>query len=836
VLLQGLAPLLERSARFVALDASARGAVEFDAEMWPHGEPVCGQAVAPRADTEPAAQPADRAEPAQDTRIVHSPTHTREVACSELEIASGKMDATRAELEDTRARLEGTRTNRVAACTEIEAGHILVVKALTAHEDDDTHTHVAETEGVNIDVKRTEVGPAHALVQEEATELCGRAAETEEAGLELARAELDAMRAELEAAHAALTRAQEEADELHARVAETEDAGVGVEGTYTEHEATRAALAHQESEEPRTSVAVAAETVGAMTVEVGLAVGIQLEAGLLAVASDVVLQPVFPHATSASDDEPPVCGIFPSRSGSATPVDLTATSIPDRPFSTTGGVRSAEATANSSAAVLPLNTLECVPDEAHVSSLASTACEMVSTTVIGSSRSRASPFDATPCWLEEAYASPEETRAEFRTKRTELDIAQVELEAARAEVETAQAVVTQARMALKNPGAAHDSKEARSLKARLEEAEEMEAECMGRLATAGPSATCVAGDVFSQKPGNARARYKLQKPEAAARDDVGGGVGASAPAPTSEGNPVFVDAAVDDTPHDVSVHPNIMKASALVGDALAMSTVPFPFSPDDSISIIGFSTLIGAGPHESTSFPLSEMPFKPPLSNSDFSSKLHERNDVAEIVDYEVCSTPSSIIAAVAILRHCPYIFLDCEGFSIGSEDGVLSIVSLGTPFFTTHNAGAPTFPPLGAPSNAVDTAQRIYLIDVLALDDSARAALAALLSADDIIKVVWDGRNDEIELREALGVGMTSRILDLQIVEVCGRAAVFGETNALRLRRIKWRAKGVVNKETKKLFLGMHTMLGMDGCIAEYMPSIAVRKDSAPRSLFATF
>jgi hypothetical protein len=251
---------------------------------------------------------------------------------------------------------------------------------------------------------------------------------------------------------------------------------------------------------------------------------------------------------------------------------------------------------------------------------------------------------------------------------------------------------------------------------------------------------------------------------------------------------------------------------------------------DDVSPLVSYGTLDDA---TEATIPdqINESPLNPPLSNCAFHSKLYERNGATEIVDYEVCTTSSSIFAAVAVLRRCSYILVDCEGLSLGSEGGVLSIISLGTPFFLTDSGGALAFPNLGASSKAIHTTQRIYLIDALSLDESTRAALTALLSLENLVKVVWDGRSDEIELRAMLGVGLTTHVLDLQISEVCGRKAVLCEKNKLRIKRIKERARkagNTVTKETKPLFKGMHVVLGMDACVEGYMPTAVVRKDSA--------
>ncbi|KAI0738910.1 hypothetical protein C8Q80DRAFT_1275127 [Daedaleopsis nitida] len=65
-----------------------------------------------------------------------------------------------------------------------------------------------------------------------------------------------------------------------------------------------------------------------------------------------------------------------------------------------------------------------------------------------------------------------------------------------------------------------------------------------------------------------------------------------------------------------------------------------------------------------------------------------------------------------------------------------------------------------------------VFLIDVLARPDLTHPSLRAflgLLSSEDVIKVMWDGRSDAVELRETHGITLR-RVLDLPLVEVVPR------------------------------------------------------------------
>ncbi|KAI0031882.1 hypothetical protein K488DRAFT_86385 [Vararia minispora EC-137] len=228
-------------------------------------------------------------------------------------------------------------------------------------------------------------------------------------------------------------------------------------------------------------------------------------------------------------------------------------------------------------------------------------------------------------------------------------------------------------------------------------------------------------------------------------------------------------------------------------------------------------------PPESPTF----YPPLPPLLPPVLCSKTFERSNLSEVVEYQVCTAPDSVLTAVDVLSRYTYVLLDCEGESIGREGGKLSYLSLGTPFLT----------------NTADImAQHIYLIDVLAMhtfpDSRPRDAIAALLASPGITKIVWDGRNDEIELLSAFGEGMAnSRVLDLQVAEVLGRKRVLGDGEPERRARLFRRAgppRSLKKKEKKELLVGLHVVLGLDAAVKAYLPSAVVRKDPRVKKLFA--
>jgi len=85
-------------------------------------------------------------------------------------------------------------------------------------------------------------------------------------------------------------------------------------------------------------------------------------------------------------------------------------------------------------------------------------------------------------------------------------------------------------------------------------------------------------------------------------------------------------------------------------------------------------------------------------------------------------------------------IYLDCEGYSLGDVGGKLGLIQLGF-------------------------GDKVYLVDVLTLPFST-SALKGLLESPSFTKVMWDGRQDYIELLQGHGIELKG-VLDLQLVEV---------------------------------------------------------------------
>lgn len=160
-------------------------------------------------------------------------------------------------------------------------------------------------------------------------------------------------------------------------------------------------------------------------------------------------------------------------------------------------------------------------------------------------------------------------------------------------------------------------------------------------------------------------------------------------------------------------------------------------------------------------------------------------------ITFAVCATRQDVVNAVNILRESPYVVIDCEGKELGMEDGALSLICVGTAF-----------------------AQFIFLFDVLAL---TRYDLQPLLSflGSKVMKVVWDGRMDFIELWSTFNVSIGKNVCDLQVAEVLSRSSFRGERDDERLSRlVTYFGPQVWNDPLQ--FAGIHRVVGLQKCLEE--------------------
>ena len=192
---------------------------------------------------------------------------------------------------------------------------------------------------------------------------------------------------------------------------------------------------------------------------------------------------------------------------------------------------------------------------------------------------------------------------------------------------------------------------------------------------------------------------------------------------------------------------------------------------------------------------------------------------VPDSLNYIFCDHPPSFAHAVNFLRRCPFLILDCEGYDLGRAGGCVTLICVGTPL-----------------------AEHIFIFDVISPFLTRRDidGLLDLFTDANILKVVWDGRMDYLELWTTYGVAL-SHVLDLQVAEVVSRASVRGEGEPQRLKRLH---NSVVHASmTSKYGLrldGLHSVIGLQRCWKEcgFPPGGGKDRESPPhlRSLSKSF
>jgi len=175
---------------------------------------------------------------------------------------------------------------------------------------------------------------------------------------------------------------------------------------------------------------------------------------------------------------------------------------------------------------------------------------------------------------------------------------------------------------------------------------------------------------------------------------------------------------------------------------------------------------------------------------------------------YIFCDNEKAVTDAVRSLSQASCVFLDCEGRDLGSQDGALSIVSLGS----LHT-------------------DIIYLIDVISLSPNLNQLVFNLLENKNLRKVVWDGRMDFSELLFGHSTAIDANVLDLQLVDIASRSAR-GETEHKRRQRL---CGGFPWREVRKLQLeGMHALSSLDRALREHgVTNVAQKDGNIPFHLF---
>ncbi|KAA1472710.1 hypothetical protein DENSPDRAFT_821722 [Dentipellis sp. KUC8613] len=179
------------------------------------------------------------------------------------------------------------------------------------------------------------------------------------------------------------------------------------------------------------------------------------------------------------------------------------------------------------------------------------------------------------------------------------------------------------------------------------------------------------------------------------------------------------------------------------------------------------------------------------------------------IPSFTTCTTRADVARAVNILSQHPFVVLDTEGKSIGTIDGELSLLCLGTP--------------VPGPE------QQIFVMDMVILRTVPRAlsALKTFLERPGIVKIVFDGRMDSVELFYALGVSL-NKVLDLQVAEVLARQHVLKESERRRHERLAHGGFGFrLVRINQAAMEGLHVVSGMQKLLEELHMDKIVQKDA---------
>jgi hypothetical protein len=469
-------PVLERSARYVTL--GMKDAVEFDAEMWPVGEPV--RAVAPHVIEELSG-------PSQDEPVPHASMHALETARAALHSMHADLEAAHAAL----ALAHQERDEMRARVAETEDGHLDAMRV----ELDVTR--------FDLDAAHTELQDAYAaleLVHQEADQLRAHTCANEGAGSKGTSSETDAMRAELaltrtelEAARATLAHEDVQAAPLAPCVPTPLVAGKArhkksgyyepilrasthaLETMRIEFETTRGELKDSCTElaetratlsKTRTALALAHEEVDELRARIVAVEG--RNAGMES-KDDVLAQTVADKHARAAGGPSPVDTGTTKLSGDAQPsIEGDAGGLAD-PGGVTVITPGYDATPFENADDSDATATQNPCNDEH-------------------------PVDVLAPTPEQARPSLKETPTKLVTTPTELGKAQAELETAQVELEQARTALAKAHGA---QGSGPTGVLAAVLMARVKDAE---TECIGKVAAAELRAAYAADNLLGQKP------------------------------------------------------------------------------------------------------------------------------------------------------------------------------------------------------------------------------------------------------------------------------------------------------------------------------------------------
>lgn len=201
-------------------------------------------------------------------------------------------------------------------------------------------------------------------------------------------------------------------------------------------------------------------------------------------------------------------------------------------------------------------------------------------------------------------------------------------------------------------------------------------------------------------------------------------------------------------------------------------------------------------------------PPSPPSSQSYMPAPAYKTQAPVPL-NYLYCDSPATYASAVWILRNAPYLILDCEGNNLGRAGGCVTLICVGTPF-----------------------AEHIFLFDLLSTIITPRDvySLLQLLADPGLLKVVWDGRMDYLEILSSYGI-MLEGVLDLQVVEVASRTSVRGEGELDRLERLRRSYLSHSSVKRVEQCRDLHAVIGLQRCWTDCGYAREVGKDRKYRT-----
>jgi exonuclease 3'-5' domain-containing protein 1 len=172
-------------------------------------------------------------------------------------------------------------------------------------------------------------------------------------------------------------------------------------------------------------------------------------------------------------------------------------------------------------------------------------------------------------------------------------------------------------------------------------------------------------------------------------------------------------------------------------------------------------------------------------------------------ISYTFCATVDEVANSLQTLSKTELLIVDCEGRDLGTRDGALSTISVGTEQYSD-----------------------IFVYDAVELDRVALLPVLELLSNPKIIKVFWDGRMDFSEIFHSYRKRVEN-VLDMQIVEIMSRESR-GETELNRQARIKTLLRPSRVFPWREEYEDIIIVVGMKNCLGEQGLAFGDGKDRA--------